>query len=240
MSTDEVYWGWDLDPLGRGIVAAFGDSPKGEDTDPEPGAVLWWLPTPAVDAARQLTFGPERAESPRMSPDGKSVAYVVFACNNVGTPILTGPPCLTGTHVVDLETKEDRVVGRGRENPFTGPLAPYAWSPDNRWLVLADRSGDLVASVNLVLLDVAANRERPLGVGGRYYDSPVWSPDSRYIAYRHIRDFEPGLGVDRGPIELELLVEPVDGKAPAKQLPIEGGNLNDDPANALVPKGWLP
>jgi hypothetical protein len=237
MPTTQVDWGWDVDPLGRGIVVALGDAPKGTETDPEPGAVLWFAPAsgpsrPAANA-RLLTTGPERAEAPRISPDGRLVAYVVFACRNLVTP------CLTGTHILDLETNEEGVVGRGRENPFTYPLSPSAWSPDSRWLALAQDG-------KLALLDIAADRSRGLGAGPSSlpYSWVTWSPDSRFFVFSRTNVGSLGHHDDPGVGTTEVFLGAIDVRIPTRLLWTNprvldaGGNIVEASGTTVV--GWLP
>ena len=117
---------------------------------------------------RQLTWPPLTAASPRLSPDGKQIAFA-------GT--MAGKP--SRIYVVSSEGGEPRQVSNGESGKF-GDSDPY-WSPDGASLVFGGGWSVPLAEKFIQLLDLKANHISALpGSTGMW--SPRWAPDGHSIA----------------------------------------------------------
>jgi len=66
-------------------------------------------------------------------------------------------------------------------------VASFAWSPDGSRIAIEHRPDPSINSwerADISVLTVATKTLRPLVTGPGYESGPVWSPDSRWIAYR--------------------------------------------------------
>jgi len=118
---------------------------------------------------------------PRLSPDGKSVAYVVNRidrdANGYRAAIWVAP--------LDGSEEPRQLTSGGRSD--TSPR----WSPDGRWLAfVSNRDGeDEKAHGELYVLPAAGGEPRRLTHGKESVESIAWSPDSTRIAFaRRVRD----------------------------------------------------
>jgi dipeptidyl aminopeptidase/acylaminoacyl peptidase len=118
---------------------------------------------------------------PRLSPDGRQVAYVVSRidreANGYRSAIWAAP--LDGSE----EPRQLTSGGRNDQSP--------RWSPDGRWLAfVSDRDGeDEKAHGELYVLPAAGGEPRRLTEGKEAVESIAWSPDSSRIAFsRRVRD----------------------------------------------------
>ena len=99
------------------------------------------------------------------SPDGRKLAFVVFARG--------------GNQLAILDVDSRKIEKRVRV-PETGALSNPAWSPDGRTIAI---SGTVKGVSDLYLYDVASGSTRRL-TDDLYADlEPVWSPDGRTIAF---------------------------------------------------------
>ena len=157
-----------------------------------------------------LTNGKDMVITPRVSPDGKKIAYLSFS-NKKPTVFL-----------LDLDTKKEKILGnfsgmsfaprfspdnkkiifsltkRGSSNIFVQKLSNNetiqitnnrhintspSFSPDNKWIVFSsDRSGKQNLYVKKSNDSVSKKAER-ITFGEGSYATPVWSPRGDYIAF---------------------------------------------------------
>jgi dipeptidyl aminopeptidase/acylaminoacyl peptidase len=152
----------------------------------------------------ELTHGSEAASSPRWSPDGKYLAFLSSRDSKNGSQLWL----------------IDRRGGEGNKlTDVKGDLSEYAWSPDSKKLVLVigdpankgkeepktpkpiviDRyhfKQDIEGYLqqlhdHLYLVDVNTKKLDTLTRGDKDENSPVWSPDSKTIAFVSNRTVDP-------------------------------------------------
>ena len=152
----------------------------------------------------ELTHGAEAASSPRWSPDGKYLSF------------LSSRDSKNGAQVWLI----DRRGGEGvKLTDIKGNLDDYSWSPDSKKLVIVigdpvnkgkeepktpkpividryhfkqDVEGYLQhLHQHLYLLDVGTKKLDTLTKGDKDEASPVWSPDSKTIAFVSNRSIDP-------------------------------------------------
>ena len=161
---------------------------------------IWTVAADESRAPLMLTAAPQSSNSPRWSPDGKSLAF------------LSARPAAG-----DLDTARTQVwllpLGGGEPRRVTNALngvSSFQWSPDGTRLVVVSRSGpsDEAKSpsdvrhyahsnykfndtgwfddrrAHLWVVDVAGGRMTQLTSGDDWNDAdPQWSPDSRKVAF---------------------------------------------------------
>jgi Tol biopolymer transport system component/DNA-binding winged helix-turn-helix (wHTH) protein len=126
-------------------------------------------------APLRLTTDPGADLSPAWSPDGRSIAFVRLSPDNTAEVALIPS------------------FGRGAERRLAQVAAPppdyrdmrlLSWSPDGRWLALAD-SRSTSAPFSLYLLSVDTGTKRRLTFPPVAYDDfdPAFSPDGRHLAF---------------------------------------------------------
>ncbi len=161
---------------------------------------LWMVSWDGLQSV-QLTHGPDGESSPRWSPDGK---YLSFTSSRQGKR--------NQVWLMDRRGGEARKLTK-----ITGDLGDYAWSPDGSKLVLVvqdppdtsktktakplvidryqfkqDVEGYLLnRKTHLYLFDVATEKIDTLTHGNYNEGGPVWSPDSKQIAFVSNRTAEP-------------------------------------------------
>src|SRR6266568_9438979 len=126
-----------------------------------------------TEARRPMEFDDllrtQRLSDPQVSPDGKSVAYVVTkadkAENRTDSDIWRVPLAGGEARQLTSSPKQDR-------HP--------RWSPDGKWIVFeSNRSGPF----QLYLIASDGGEARPLTTISTEATQPVWSPDGRHIAF---------------------------------------------------------
>jgi len=152
----------------------------------------------------QLTSSPDGESSPRWSPDGRYLSFLSSRTSDKGTQLWI----------------MDRRGGEGKKlTDLKGELEDYEWAPDGKKiaLVVRDKSyADTAKSkvrqpyvidryhfkadvkgyldrrgAHLYLFDVATKTLDTLTRGAYDEESPVWSPDSRQIAFVSNRTEDP-------------------------------------------------
>jgi tricorn protease len=149
-----------------GRLANLALSPTGRRVAAEARGEIFTIPAEKGDV-RNLTRTAGAAErTPSWSPDGKTVAYFSDA---------------SGEYQLVLAPAD----GLGERRTIALPDPSYyftpAWSPDGTKLTYTD------THLNLWVLDVASGRARTVDTDQYMVPersmNPVWSPDSRYVAY---------------------------------------------------------
>jgi serine/threonine protein kinase/Tol biopolymer transport system component len=116
----------------------------------------------------QLTFAPMQTTMPRWSPDGKQIAFVGHT---------SGKPPKIYFIPADGGSAEQAMPGEKAEGYLS-------WSPDGKALVFDDAPWmENMAPENVALrvLDLATHKVMTLPES-QHLHTPIWSPDSRYIA----------------------------------------------------------
>jgi Tol biopolymer transport system component/C-terminal processing protease CtpA/Prc len=116
----------------------------------------------------QLTSGAAAETTPRHSPDGKQLAFVLDARE---------------LRLLDLQSKQERAVATGsfERQPFIGER-PFAWSPDGRWLAFLSLSGKLFRNVQVI--PSAGGEARPVSfLANAQGGSVTWSPDGTFLLF---------------------------------------------------------
>jgi dipeptidyl aminopeptidase/acylaminoacyl peptidase len=151
---------------------------------------------------RVLTTGPQSSNSPRWSPDGRTLGFL--SARQVAGDASTDTP-RTQVWLLPLSGGEGR-----RLTNLPNGVSSFQWSPDGTRLVVVSRSGpsDTVKSpsdvrhykhanykfndtgwfddkrAHLWVVDVGTGRATQITNGDDWNDSdPQWSPDSRKIAF---------------------------------------------------------
>lgn len=123
-----------------------------------------------------LSDGRLSAITPRLSPDGRSVAYLTF-----------DGPNNSGIYVLNLATGQHQALGRFGQMSF----APR-FSPDGRRIVFSVTQG---ASTTLYALDLGSTQPFQLTTGTAIDTSPSYSPDGSKIVFESDRGGKPQLYV---------------------------------------------
>jgi Tol biopolymer transport system component/C-terminal processing protease CtpA/Prc len=115
----------------------------------------------------QLTHDPTPDQAPRFSPDGKSLAFVRDRRE---------------LRVIDLESKQDRLLASGSLGGGFGPGAGPAWSPDGKWIAYAS-AGDR-ALRNIYVVPAAGGAPQQISfLANTSASSMQWSPDGKFLLY---------------------------------------------------------
>jgi Tol biopolymer transport system component/C-terminal processing protease CtpA/Prc len=128
-----------------------------------------YLQDVASRAERALTRGTGRDVAPRVSPDGRWVAY-----QRDGREV----------RVVGVDGGGDRRVAEADldEPPFLS-VGDVEWSPDSRWIAYVNRDNRGFANVWIVSVDGGPPRQASFGADASAGDVQ-WAPDGSYLLYR--------------------------------------------------------
>ena len=126
-----------------------------------------------------LTNGPAVDLSPAFSPDGKSLLYLRDRRE---------------LHVLELESKADRVVSTGAFGDAIDRPQPM-WSPDGRWIALFTVGAKQFTNVSLapVAVDATPKVTQPVSfLANVYANSIAWSRDGSYLLFDTSQRTESG------------------------------------------------
>src|SRR5690348_8888920 len=121
------------------------------------------------------------AGQPRLSPDGRVIAYVVTRIDRDESAYRSA------IWVVPVDGSEEPRQFTSGERHDSSPR----WSPDGRWLAFAsDRDGEeKKAKAQLFVMPAHGGEARKLTDSDEAVEALVWSPDSSRIAFaRRVRD----------------------------------------------------
>jgi len=165
-------------------------------------SAIWSVPADGSRGPVALTTAPQSSNSPRWSPDGKTIAF-----------LSTRPAA--GDAVADTPRNQVWLLPLGGGEPrrlttLLNGVNSFQWSPDGARLVVVSRTGpsDTAKSpsdvrhykhanykfndtgwfddtrAHLWVVEVSSGRATPLTSGDDWNDSdPQWSPDGRRIAF---------------------------------------------------------
>jgi dipeptidyl aminopeptidase/acylaminoacyl peptidase len=174
------------------------------DTAKDKRVAHLWMQSWDGKESIELTHGGEAASSPKWSPDGKYLSFLSSRDSKNGSQIWL----------------IDRRGGEGvKLTDIKGDLGDYEWSPDSKKLVIVigdpankgkeepktpkpivldrfhfkqDVEGYLQhLHQHLYLLDMVTKKLDTLTKGDKDEESPVWSPDSKTIAFVSNRSTDP-------------------------------------------------
>ncbi|HSS04625.1 MAG TPA: hypothetical protein VLK89_05510 [Solirubrobacterales bacterium] len=120
-----------------------------------------WVANDNGSHAHKLAAG----ATPRISPDGKTIAYSPVKGGSFGSELALAP--------VDRSAPPRRLLGDWRE-PFV-----FAWSPDSS--TIAALRGPEVGPRRLVLIDVASGTQSTVATG--YFSGVSFAPEGGQIVY---------------------------------------------------------
>jgi Tol biopolymer transport system component/C-terminal processing protease CtpA/Prc len=129
-----------------------------------------------TNAETQLTNPTTSDSAPRVSPDGKSIAFV-----RDGKEL----------RLIDLATKKDRTLATGH---LTRSSRGLAWSPDSRWVAYVGVTAK--AFRNVFAVPAAGGESRAISAMPNGNANNIsWSPDGTYIIYNTNQRTEEGQAV---------------------------------------------
>ena len=174
---------------------------------------IWMVATDGSRGPWQFTTAPQNSNSPRWSPDGKSIAFISSRPDSSTPPASGGAaaePPRNQVYLLSMEGGEAKRITNMKNG-----VSLFRWSPDGTRLVIVSRIGpsDTHLQVDtrggsdvrhykntsykfndtgwfddrrthLWLVDVKTGAARPITHGDDWNDSdPQWSPDGKRIAF---------------------------------------------------------
>ncbi|MBE0660648.1 MAG: PD40 domain-containing protein [Bryobacteraceae bacterium] len=118
----------------------------------------------------RLTSDPSQESSPSWSPDGKQIAFVRL-----------NPDLHYSIHVVSALGGAERRIGTLQLTPSIFPLR-ISWTPDGRYVVASDLTGQRQTALHLASLDGSRMRQLTFPPPGMQDTSGVISPDAKWLA----------------------------------------------------------
>ncbi|MEN0055378.1 MAG: S9 family peptidase [Mucilaginibacter sp.] len=162
-----------------------------------------WMQSYDGKQSIELTQGTEPVSSPKWTPDGKYLSYISARDSKAGGQVWL----------------MDRRGGEGHKlTDLKGEVSDYAWSPDSKRLALIIKDEEDTGKPekinppikidryhfkqdvegylqhmhsHLYVYDIAAKKLDALTMGDMDDTDPVWSPDSKFIAYVSNHTLDP-------------------------------------------------
>lgn len=134
------------------------------EPDAEGAAIFIQAPRSADPAAAWVDPDPHYLLSPKYSPDGTEIAYLVAESNQVSSVVIRNATTGTTTRVIPVPV-DVALVGDGLD-----------WSPDGTRFLLSDLS-------SLSVLDAATGDATTIFAKPGQLHNPAWSPDGTQIAF---------------------------------------------------------
>jgi len=157
-----------------------------------------WTMKPDGTGLKQLTFGHGDDREPRISADGKTIAFASDRAFEGSYDIWT----------VDVSSGSLKRITSGPEDEF-GPN----WSPDGRSLVFISGTGTAGKEIKLVNLVNGKRSSLVTASPKTQLEAPSLSPDGRKLAYVRFETSDPPVGRPTPLDDARLVIVPVAGGA---------------------------
>ena len=143
------------------------------------GGSLWTMDNDGTDVTRLTDHDGSYSDEPSWSPDGSKIAYSRGQRNDDGN-------WFSHIYVVNADGTERTKVSKGDVRDGVP-----SWSPDGSKIAFERLSGDgrdenghfVNGDRYIAVMDVSGGKPAALTAGGRWDQSPEWSPDGARIAY---------------------------------------------------------
>lgn len=169
---------------------------------------IWMVATDGSRAPWKFTTSPQTSNSPRWSPDGKSLAFLSSRPEAMAAATAAEPP-RAQVYLLSMNGGE-----AGRITDFKNGVSLFRWSPDGTHIVVVSRIGPSDSRTgdnkdrsdvrhykntsykfndtgwfddrrtHLWVVDMKSGNTKQITEGNEWNDSdPQWSPDSTHIAF---------------------------------------------------------